>query len=138
MIHHKSMKDLSRYRDIGVLVIRLAFGFQLIRVSYTYALFPAENIPGFVDYLTSLGVPFPTPGAYLATYTEFVGGILLLLGLYTRWTAVFLIVNFSVAFGVAHISIGDTYQNTFPSLNLLAVSIFLLLNGPGRYALTKE
>jgi len=132
------MKRLSRYRDVGVLVIRLAFGFQLVRVSYTNALFPAENIPNFVSYLISLGVPFPTVGAYLSSYTEFIGGILLILGLFTRWTAVLLIINFSVAFGLAHVSIGDTYQNTFPSLNLLAVSIFLLLNGPGQFSVKND
>ena len=133
-----TLNNLSRYRDIGVLVIRLAFGFQLVRVSYANALFPAENIPEFVGYLTSLGFPFPTIGAYLASYTEFIRGILLILGLFTRWAALFLIINFSVAFGLAHVSIGDTYQNTFPSLNLLAVSIFLFLNGSGRFAVKRE
>ena len=130
----KQMNELFRYRDIGVLVIRLAFGFQLVRVSYSNALFPAENIPEFINYLTSLGFPFPTVGAYLAAYTEFIGGILLILGLFTRWAAVFLIINFSVAFGMAHLATHDTYQNTFASVNLLAVSIFLLFNGPGRFS----
>jgi len=132
------MKNLSRYRDLGVLVIRLAFGFQLVRVSYTTALSPAENIPQFVTYLTSLGFPLPTVGAYVSTYTEFIGGILLILGLFTRWTALLLLINFGLALVMAHLVIADTYQNTFPSLNLLAVSIFLLLNGSGRYAVRPD
>ena len=121
-----------RYRDLGVLAIRLAFGFQLVKVSYKNVLLPTQNIPEFVAYLTRLGFPFPTPGAYLAAYTEFIGGILLLFGLWTRWASIGLIINFSVAFGMAHLAINDTYQNTFASINLLAVSIFLLLNGPGK------
>lgn len=132
------LTSLSRFRDVGVLLLRLAFGFQLVKVSYLNALFPAENIPGFINYLTTLGFPFPTIGAYLASYTEFLGGILLLLGLWTRWAAIFLIINFSVAFGMAHMAVNDTYQNTFPSLNLLAVSIFLLLNGPGRFSIDER
>jgi putative oxidoreductase len=132
------LTSLSRYRDWGVLILRLAFGFQLVRVSYENALFPTKNIPGFVDYLISLGFPFPTVGAYLAAYTEFIGGILLILGLWTRYASVALIINFMMAFVFAHLAINDTYQNTFPSANLLAVSIFLLLNGPGRYSIMSE
>ena len=126
------MSALYRYRDLGVLAIRLAFGFQLVKVSHKNVLFPAQNIPEFVAYLTGLGFPFPTPGAYLAAYTEFIGGILLLFGLWTRWASIGLIINFSVAFSMAHLATNDTYQNTFASVNLLAVSIFLLLNGPGK------
>lgn len=129
------LTSLSRYRDVGVLILRLVFGFQLVRVSYENALFPAKNIPGFVDYLTSLGFPLPAVGAWLAAYTEFIGGILLILGLWTRYASIALIINFTLAFVFAHLVINDTYQNTFPSVNLLAVSIFLLLNGPGKYAL---
>lgn len=132
------MTPLYRYRDVGVLALRLAFGFQLVKVSYNNALFPTRHIPEFVAYLTSLGFPLPTVGAYLAAYTEFIGGILLLLGLGTRWAALLLIVNFSVALGMAHLAIGDTYQNTFPSVNLLAVSLFLLFNGPGQFSLDER
>ncbi len=132
------LAPLSRFRDVGVLILRLAFGFQLIKVSYLNALFPAENISQFINYLTTLGFPFPTIGAYLASYTEFLGGILLILGLWTRWAAIFLIINFSFAFGMAHLAVNDTYQNTFPSANLLAVSIFLILNGPGRFSIDER
>ena len=132
------LTSLSRFRDVGVLILRLAFGFQLVKVSYLNALFPAENIPEFVNYLTTLGFPFPIIGAYLASYTEFFGGILLVLGLFTRWAAIALIINFSMAFGMAHLAVHDTYQNTFPSVNLLAVNIFLLLNGPGRFSIDER
>lgn len=135
---HSRLVALTRYRDIGVLAIRLAFGFQLVKVSYLNALYPTENLPQFVAFLTALGFPFPTAGAYLAAYTEFFGGILLLLGLGTRWAAVFLIINFSVAFSMAHLALNDDYQNTFASVNLLAVNIFLLLNGPGKYSVDKR
>lgn len=126
---------LARYRDVGVLLIRLAFGFQLVKVSYLNALYPADYIPQFIAYQQALGLPFPTVGSYLAAYTEFLGGILLILGLWTRWAALFLTINFTVAVTMAHLAINDDYHNTFPSVNLVAVSIFLLLNGPGQYAI---
>ena len=119
-------------------MLRLAFGFQLVKVSYLNALYPAENLPQFMAYLNALGFPFPTVGAYLAAYTEFLGGILLLLGLWTRWATIFLIINFSMALGMGHLAVNDDYQNTFPSVNLLAVNIFLFLNGPGRFSIDEK
>ncbi|QHV99624.1 DoxX family protein [Spirosoma endbachense] len=130
-----NLASLYRFRSIGPLILRLAFGFQLIKVSYPYAFSPDKKMPEFMSYLTSLGFPFPTIGAYLSVYTELIGGILLLLGLWTRWASTLLIINFSIAVGMAHLAINDTYQNTFPSVNLLAVCIFLLFNGPGKPSL---
>ena len=129
-----SSQSLSHFRDFGVLVLRLAFGFQLVKVSWQNALMPTQKLPEFVNYLTTLGFPFPTTGAYVSAYTEFIGGILLVLGLWTRPTAILLIVNFTVAFFLAHLAINDTYQNTFPSANLIAVNVFLLFNGAGNYS----
>jgi putative oxidoreductase len=129
-----SLKSLSRFHDFGVLVLRLAFGFQLVKVSWQNALMPAEKMPEFINYLTSLGFPFPTVGAYVSTYTEFIGGILLILGLWVLPTAMLLIINFTMAFFLAHIAVSDTYQNTFPSANLVAVNLFLLFNGAGKYS----
>ena len=95
---------------------------------------PTQKLPQFVNYLTTLGFPFPTAGAFVSTYTEFIGGILLILGLWTRPTAILLIINFAVAVVLAHLIINDTYQNTFPSANLLAVNVFLLFNGAGKHS----
>lgn len=129
------MKQLTRYRDTGVLILRLAFGFQLVKVSWQNAIFPRENLPEFERYLTSLGFPLPHVGVWFASYTEFLGGILVLLGLFTRWANAFLIFNFTLAVVFAHLIINDNYGNTMPSLNLVAVNVFLLLNGPGKYSL---
>lgn len=125
-------------RNLGILALRLAFGFQLVKVSYENVVHPTVNMPQFVAYLESLGFPFPTPGAYLSAYTEFIGGILWLLGLQTRLSSVFILINFGVALGMAHLHINDGYQNTMSSLNLIAVAIFLLLNGAGRYSIDER
>ncbi|MCY7352659.1 MAG: DoxX family protein, partial [Cytophagaceae bacterium] len=124
-----------RYRDYAPFFLRLAFGFQLVKVSWPNALMPAENLPQFESYLTSLGFPFPPVGVVLATYTEFIGGLLILLGLWTRWAALLLVINFSMALIFAHLIIADSYQNTMPSANLVAVNLFLLFNGPGKLSL---
>jgi len=128
-----SLKSLSRFHDFGVLVLRLAFGLQLVKSSWPYVS-SANKLLEFINYLTTLGFPFPLVGAYVSAYTEFIGGILLLLGLWTRPTAILLVINFLVAFFLAHIAVNDTYQNTYPVVNLVAVNVFLLFNGAGKYS----
>lgn len=49
-----------------------------------------------------LGLPFPTLLAYLASYTEAIGAVLLALGLATRWISVPLIVTMLVAIFAVH------------------------------------
>jgi putative oxidoreductase len=125
-------------RNLGILALRLAFGFQLVKVSFENVIHPAANMPAFIAYLQSLGFPYPTPGAYVSAYTEFIGGMLWLMGFQTRLASVLLIINFSVALGMAHLNTNDSYQNTMPSLNLIAVGLFLFLNGPGRYSIDER
>ena len=50
----------------------------------------------------SLGMPFPYLMAILAGYTEFLGGIAILIGLATRWFALPLMFTMIVAAGTAH------------------------------------
>ncbi|MCY7355907.1 MAG: DoxX family protein, partial [Rudanella sp.] len=128
-----ALKSLSRFHDLGVLLLRLAFGGQLVNVSWPYISMPEKHLE-FVNYLTTLGFPFPLGGSYVSAYTEFIGGILLILGLWIRPTAVVLIINFLVALFMAHIAVGDTYQNTYPVVNLIAANIFFLINGAGKYS----
>jgi len=42
---------------------------------------------GTVGYIASKGLPFAAFGAVIAIVVEFIGGIALILGLYTRWVA---------------------------------------------------
>lgn len=126
------MNQLDRYRAYAPFLLRLVCAYRLYDAAGHTALFPAEGIPGYADWLRSLGFPWPTVSAVVSAYTEFFGAILILLGWKTRWAAVLLIVNFALAVLMGHLATGDTYTNTFPSLALLAMSVFLLLSGPGK------
>ncbi|RAJ95473.1 putative oxidoreductase [Larkinella arboricola] len=126
------IKTLDRFRPYAPFLLRLAFGYQLLDAAGHTALHPAEGIPGYADWLKSLGFPFPVLSATLSAYTEFVGALLMIAGLWTRPAAFLLMINFLFAVLMGHLAIQDTYKNTFPALNLFAMSVFLLLNGPGK------
>ncbi|MGB5716795.1 MAG: DoxX family protein [Gammaproteobacteria bacterium] len=53
-----------------------------------------------------LGLPFPEVLAYLASYTEYFGAILLLIGLAVRWIAIPLMVTMVVAMVTVHLQNG--------------------------------
>ena len=53
-----------------------------------------------------LGLPFPAVNAYMAWGAEYVGAILLALGLATRWICIPLMITMMVAMATVHISHG--------------------------------
>lgn len=125
------MNTLRRFREYAPFLLRLSFGFQLIYFSQAN-IFQFEKMQEFAQYLTKLNFPIPLVMAFLAAYAEFVGGILMILGWQTRWMAAVLAFNFTMAVVFGHAVVGDTYANSYPSLHLLAMSVFLLFNGPGK------
>lgn len=128
------LRSPGRFRAYAPFLLRLSFGFQLVYFSQAN-IFQFEKMQEFAGYLTKLNFPIPLVMAFLAAYAEFIGGILMILGWQTRWTAAVLAFNFTVAVVFGHAVIGDTYANSYPSLHLLAMSVFLLLNGPGKPSL---
>ena len=62
----------------------------------------ADVVEWFGNHEWGLGLPFPSLLAGLATYAELVGGVLLLLGLFTRLASVPLLVTMLVAMVKVH------------------------------------
>lgn len=91
----------TRHIDwLGPLALRL----YLVPVFWVAGMTKVDGFGGIVDWFgnAGLGLPFPWVMAFLATATETVGAILLLLGLATRWIAVPLIVTMIVAMTTVH------------------------------------
>ncbi|HEY3294115.1 MAG TPA: DoxX family protein [bacterium] len=89
------MKD--RFTDFGLLLLRVLVGLALM---YHGWLKVVHGVPGFAEGITKMGQPFdsaPLLFAWLSTVTELLGGFFLLLGLWTRYAAIALIINLSVA-----------------------------------------
>lgn len=63
-----------------LLVLRLYWGYQFAVTGYGKLL----NLGGVSEYFQSLGIPFPYLNALLAGSTEFIGGTLLFVGLFSR------------------------------------------------------
>jgi putative oxidoreductase len=77
----------NQLRSYGVLLLRLALGTMFIAHSIVYMLMTL-TISGTVEFFVSIGLPAWL--AYATFVAEAVGGILLILGIQTRWVALVL------------------------------------------------
>lgn len=86
----------------------------------------------------------PAPLAVLALLTEFLGGAFLVVGLFTRWGALFLAVEMVVAALLVHLKSGFFMNWTNApnvghgieyNLALVGASLALVLAGGGRFSL---
>jgi putative oxidoreductase len=84
----------------------------------------------FKDFLQLHGFPFPLFCAFLSVAVQFTGGVLFILGAFVRPVSLIILINFIVALVMVHV--GDSYEQYYPALQLVAVSLFLLFNGAGK------
>jgi putative oxidoreductase len=92
------------------------------------------NLPKLTAYFATLGIPAPALNAAASATTELVGGILLLIGLGTRFAAAALTVVMTVAILTARIhdvhTIGDFFY--LPEPAYIVIFLVLISQGAGR------
>ncbi len=91
-----ALDGLRRGDSIAVALLRLYLGGFLIWGVWDNVV-SAARMAEFQAFLTSLNCPWPALAAPLSVWTQLVVGALLILGLFTRWAAILLAVNFTVA-----------------------------------------
>lgn len=125
------MRYLNRLQPFALFVMRLALGAIMFNHGY-HKVF--GGLHHHVQFVASLGLPGWT--AYLSAFTEFFGGLLVLIGLFTRFAALAICVNLSVAIIKVHLHNGMTGPGgyEFP-LALAALAFALIFFGAGSIAL---
>src|SRR5690242_11677054 len=94
------------------------------------------GINGTAGFFAHAGLPMPMVSAVLATGAEFLGGLALLLGLFTRPAAAVLSFNMLVAVLAVHLKGGFFLPAGFEyALTLLVANLSLVLTGAGAFAL---
>jgi putative oxidoreductase len=91
------LRYLDRLQPLALLVMRLALGAVMVGHGY-HKVF--GGLHHHADLVASLGLP--RWSASLSAFTEFFGGILVLLGLFTRAAAFAICINLSVAIAKVH------------------------------------
>jgi putative oxidoreductase len=123
---------LDRYRDLAPLILRLFLAFVLIYGTQDNV-FHRERMIEFRDFLAHNGFPMPMAAAVLSAYAQFLCGILLALGLFTRLASAVVVINFVVALVMVHLR--TPFNANIAPLAMLAGGIFFVLYGAPRYSL---
>jgi putative oxidoreductase len=128
------------HEHLAVLLARLAIGgCFVIHGLGKLGLVGSGNMQGFVDWLTSLGVPFAPIQARMAMASEITGGSLLALGLFTRPACLLLIFTMIVAGRLGHKGAGYLITNNPPgaeyTINLAVICGLFFALGPGGLSL---
>jgi len=120
-----------------LLFVRLYWGVQLIQSGWG----KLHNLQNVTEFFTSLHLPAPAATAVFISCLEFVGGILLALGLFSRIISLMMTVNLIVAYITADsealhaiFSDPDKFAAAAPYVFLIA-SLIILIFGPGRFSL---
>ncbi len=116
------MTFLNRLQPVALLVMRLVLGAIMIVHGYP------KVFGGFhhhMEFVGSLGLPRWL--AYLSTGTEFIGGIGIVLGLFTRYCSLAFLIEMGVVIWKVHFKNGMTGPGGFEFPLALATIAFALL-----------
>ena len=124
------MRYLDRMQPLALLVLRLVLGAVFIGHGYHKV---NGHMQEFANYVVSLHIPRWL--AYVTACTEFLGGILVIMGLFTRVFALGLLIDMIVAISKVHLPHGlmGTGGYEFP-LSLAAIAFSLIFFGAGPIA----
>jgi len=116
--------------DVAALLLRLTCGVSLA-LAHGWGKLPIDG--GFLRMVERMGLPWPALFAWGAVGAEVVGGLLLAVGLFTRWAAVSVVVTVGMALVVYHA--GHPFEHRELAILYTAMAAAVALSGPGRLAI---
>ena len=132
---HAAIEDwCARRADVGLLVLRLVTGGHLIFMTQDNV-FSWARMLEFRDFLAQFGFPWPLLCAVLSVAGQFGGGLLLVLGLFTRLAALIVAFNFIIAIWM--VDSRQPYPAAFAALSLVAAGLCLMFTGAGKWSLDR-
>lgn len=125
--------------SLGILIIRLIIGLSFMAhgSQKLFGLFGGHGLEGTGGFFESIGIKPGKTMALFAGLSEFVGGLLFVLGLFTPFASLLIIVTMLVAIVKVHASNGFWATSNGYELNLvyLLVALSVALTGAGAYSL---
>jgi putative oxidoreductase len=119
--------------DLGLLLLRLASGGFM---AYSHGWGKLQGIlEGELSFADPIGIG-EIPSLFLTVFAEFVCGILVALGLFTRAALVPLIITMAVAVFIIHAD--DPFSKQEFGLLYLLPYLTIFLAGPGKFSLDKQ
>jgi putative oxidoreductase len=126
----------NKNRDIGILFIRVGIGLAFVFIYGEAKMFAGPDLwTKLGGAMSKLGITFaPAFWGFLAASSEFIGGILFTIGLFTRPAAFFMAFTMFVA-AIMHFSMLDPWSKVITPIQLFCVFIAIIFLGAGKYSL---
>jgi putative oxidoreductase len=125
--------------DLGILVLRLGLGIMFMAhgLQKAFGLFAGPGIKAFSGMLSGLGFAPAIFWAYVAAYTELLGGLLLIIGIQVRPAAALLLILIVTAAFKVHLGKGFFLSNGGFEYTFIiaAICLALILSGAGKFSL---
>ena len=127
---------LSKHKDIGILLLRLTTGIGFVFVHGKPKIFGGPELWAKIGTaMFNYGINFtPVLWGFMASVSEFFGGILLILGLFVRPASAFMAFTMLTAF-VSHLSRLDPWSRVITPIEMLGIFLCLIFLGAGKYSL---
>jgi putative oxidoreductase len=127
-MHGESCTNTSH--DWALVALRVGLGVVLVIHGYA-KLFGTGGVEGFSGMLENLRFPAPLFFAYVVSLLEFVGGIMLIIGLWTKVVASLVLVQFLVI--LLYVK-KLAFPQSDSDLLIFAMALSLVLTGAGMYS----
>lgn len=117
--------------DLALLLLRITFGGLMI-INHGWGKLLKFFADAPLKFSDPLGVG-TTASLSLAVFAEIFCAALLVIGLFTRWATIPLIITMVVAAFIVHA--GDSFKEIEKALLFLLAYVSLFFSGPGKYSL---
>ena len=127
---------MDRYiQNIGFLFLRIFVGGTMLLAHGVPKLLDPKP---FIEALSSNGFPLPNIMAYLSISAEAIFPVFIILGVFTRVSAIIVAINMFVAVFVFHLNIkGDPFANLEKAFLYMIVFTFIAIAGGGDWTLKR-
>jgi putative oxidoreductase len=124
----------NRSASWGLLILRVVVG--AVFVMHGGQKLFVTGLPGFAGMVMQLGIPLPNAAAVVVALVEFVGGALLIAGLFARPVAALIAIDMVVAVLTVHLHNGFFLPRGYEfALTQLGANLALILLGAGAWSI---
>jgi putative oxidoreductase len=126
----------SKYQDAALLLARIGIGLSFVILhGWRKLIGGPERWESVGGAMKNFGIDFlPVFLGFMAAFSEAIGGLLIILGLFFRPAALLILITMIVA-ATRHISSGDPLSKIAHPIELGLVMVLFLVIGSGKYSL---
>ncbi|MBW3567433.1 MAG: DoxX family protein [Proteobacteria bacterium] len=129
-MHRLMFPALARFEDVTWLLLRVVTGTFLVHGTWDNIASGARMIE-FVQFLEKYGFWQPALMAPLSVWAQFLAGLALLTGTFTRVAGAVIAFNFIVAVVMVHWALD--FRGWWPALILVFIGLHAMARGSGTY-----